>query len=132
MRWLVMMSRMILERGVYQSSSSYVRPTPGKGICFHFFSCLVRHADETLLKTTAKSTGVSLTVKLAQCKGCMLEKGIRTPIAKQTSNRSKPKVGRVFVELSGEKEFPAPGGKRGAIGSGMSTRVTCGFAFRAE
>ena len=45
----------------------------------------------------------------------MIAKSPRAPIAKQTSNRSDRKLGRVFVDLSGEKEFPAIGGKRYAI-----------------
>lgn len=44
-----------------------------------------------------------------------MAKGIRATIAEQTSNRSGKKLGRIFVDSSGEKEFLAPQGKRYAI-----------------
>lgn len=69
-------------------------------------------AHESLLKAAAKSAGIELPGTLRECEGCMLANGIRAPIAKQTSNRSDQKLGRVFVFLSGEKEL-LPHGRSG-------------------
>lgn len=73
------------------------------------------HSHEKLFNATAKPLTISLTDSLRECKGCMVGKRIRAPIAKQTSNRSDRKVGRDFADFFGEKEFPSLGRKWYAI-----------------
>ena len=89
--------------------------SPVKEVDINFFHSVCAHSHEKLLRATAKSMNFKLNGKLRECEGCMVSKGTRAPIAKQTTNRSDRKLGRVFVDLSGEKEFPAIGGKRYAI-----------------
>lgn len=55
--------------------------SPVKEAGFNVFHATLGHAHESLLKTTAKSTGVKLPGTLRRCKGCMLAKSIRAPIA---------------------------------------------------
>lgn len=76
------------------------------------FQAALGLAHESLLKATATSTDVKLPGTLRGCEDCVLAKGIRAPIAKQTSNRSDQKLGRVIAGLSGEKDLPAPRKKR--------------------
>lgn len=63
----------------------------------------------------AESMNFELSGTLRECEGRILVKGIRVLIAKHASNRSDQMLGRIFVDLTGEKEYAAFGGKRYAI-----------------
>ena len=100
--------------------------SPLKEVDIIFFHSVCAHSHEKLVRATAKSMNFKLTGKLRECEGCMVAKGTRAPIAKQTSNRSDRKLGHVFVDLSGEKEFPAIGGSVMRSFFGTIIRGACG------
>ena len=76
------------------------------------FHCVHGHANEFLLRETAKSLGVELLGRLRPCTGCSMAKGYRKPIANSTKSRATKKLGRVFVDLSGPKSIPSLLGKK--------------------
>ena len=76
------------------------------------FHCVHGHANEFLLRETAKSLGVELLGKLRPCNGCSMAKGYRKPIANSTKSRATEKLGRVFVDLSGPKSTHSLLGKK--------------------
>ena len=76
------------------------------------FHCVHGHANEFLLRETAKSLGVELLGRLRPCTGCSMAKGYRKPIANSTKSRATNKLGRVFVDLSGPKNIPSLLGKK--------------------
>lgn len=58
-------------------------------------------------------------------------KGIRSPIVKQTSHPSDGKLGRILVDLSGEREFPGLEGKRyTTIARDENSRYVCVYVLR--
>ena len=71
------------------------------------FHCVHGHANEFLLRETAKSLGVKLLGRLRPCTGCSMAKGYRMPITNSTKSRATKKLGRVFVNLSGPKIIPS-------------------------
>ncbi|CAM9165641.1 unnamed protein product, partial [Laminaria digitata] len=76
------------------------------------FHCAHGHANELLLRETAKSLNVELLRKLRPCTGCSMAKGYRRPIPSSTKSCASEKLGRVFVDLSGPKRTPSLLGKR--------------------
>ena len=70
------------------------------------------HANEHLLKATARKLGVTLTGTLKPCVGFSMAKGLRNSVHKTTSTRAKKKLRRLFVDLSGPKSTPAMSGKK--------------------
>ena len=71
------------------------------------FHCVHAHANEPLLRETAKSLNVKLFGKLRPCTGCSSAKGYRKSIPSSTKSRASEKLGRVFVDLSGPKRTPS-------------------------
>lgn len=69
------------------------------------FDSAIVHTRVSLLKATAKSMKVQLAGTLRECKECLLTRGIHAPLKEQTSHRSNRNLGRVFVELTEEKEI---------------------------
>ena len=76
------------------------------------FHCVHGHANEFLLRETAKSLGIELLGRLRPCTGCSMAKEYRKPIANSTKSRATKKLGRVFVDLSGPKSIPSLLGKK--------------------
>ena len=70
------------------------------------------HANEVLLRETAKSLGVELLGRLRTCTGCSMAKGYRKLIANSTKSRVTEKLGRVFDDLSGPKSTHSLLGKK--------------------
>ncbi|CAN0491946.1 unnamed protein product [Discosporangium mesarthrocarpum] len=54
--------------------------------------------------------GVKLTGKLEPCPGCAMGKSIRLAIPSRSTNRAVTKLGQLFMDLSGKKAVPSPGG----------------------
>ena len=76
------------------------------------FLCIHGHANEFLLRKTAKSLGVELIVELRPCTGCSMVKGYRKPIANITKSPATEKQGRIFVDFSGPKSTHSLLGKK--------------------
>ena len=52
------------------------------------FHCTYGHSHEVLLKKTAEQQGVNLSGELYECRGCLMTKGLRKPIARSTHIRA--------------------------------------------
>ena len=65
--------------------------------------CIHGHANEFLLRATARSLGIDLIGELRPCTGCSVAKGHRKSIANSTKSRATVKLGRVFVDPNGPK-----------------------------
>ena len=76
------------------------------------FHCVHGHANEFLLRETAKPLGVELLGSLRPRTGCSMAEGYRKPIANSTKSRATKKLGRVFVDLSGPESIPSLLGKK--------------------
>ena len=76
------------------------------------YHCIHEHANEFLLRETAKSLGVVLLGGLKPCTGCSAATGYRKPIGNSTKSRATDKLGRVFVDLSGPKSTHSLLGKK--------------------
>ena len=61
------------------------------------YHCIHGHANEFILRETARSLGVELIGELRPCAGCTMAKGYRKPIANSTKSRATEKPGRVLV-----------------------------------
>ena len=79
------------------------------------FHVLYGHANEQLLRDTAKRLCVELLGKLEPCAGCSMAKGYRKGIPNSTMKRATTKLGRVFVDLSGRKRTASLTGARYAM-----------------
>ena len=75
------------------------------------FHCVHGHANEFLLRETAKSLGVELLGRLRPCTGCSMAKGYRKPIANSTKSRATKKLDKFLVDLSGRKSIFFVAGK---------------------
>ena len=93
-----------------KSSSSnkraYAVLTPGQGskpksVDINDFHVCFGHAHANALRATARRLGIKLTGEMKPCKGCLMAKGRRRPIARQTLTRAKRKLERVYVDLAG-------------------------------
>lgn len=96
-----------MDAGSKQERTNQVVLTPGRSpvkevddICFNSV-CPQRH--EKLLKAIAKTMHIKLTGTLREFEGCMVAKGIRTPIADE-------KLERIILDLSGERKGSGFGG----------------------
>ena len=76
------------------------------------FHCVHGHANEFLLRETAKYLGVDLLGRLRPCTGCAMAKRYRKPIAISTKSHATNKLRRVFVDLSGPKSTLSLLGKK--------------------
>ena len=76
------------------------------------FHCVHGHANEILLRETAKSVGVELLGRLRPCTGCSMAKGYRETIANSTKSRATKKLDFFFVDLSGPKSISSSLGKK--------------------
>ena len=65
------------------------------------YHCAAGYSHESLLRKTAEQQGVVLEVKMMECKGCSMVKGLRGGIKQSTHTREDKELGRVFVDLSG-------------------------------
>ena len=70
------------------------------------------HVHEGALRKTAKQMGVTLEVKLHECKGCLLAEGIRMSIPSKTHCREDKRLSRVFVDLGGKKHVTSMRGNK--------------------
>ena len=77
--------------------------------------CTFGHTHEVLLKKTATPQGIAYSGKLHECRGCLMAKGLRKPIARSTHTRADKKLQRVFVDLSGPMAVQSIGGKRDTL-----------------
>ena len=76
------------------------------------YHCAAGHSHEALLRKTAEQQRVVLELKLLECKGCSMAKGLRRGIKQSTHTRADKKLERVFVDLSGPKMVKSDGGRR--------------------
>ncbi|CAN0387937.1 unnamed protein product [Scytosiphon promiscuus] len=74
---------------------------PPKAVTMDVNEChnIYAHANEALLRTTAKRLDVELTNEMQPCTGCSMSQAFRKGIARETKSRSDKKLGRVFVDL---------------------------------
>ena len=86
------------------------------------FHCVHGHANEFLLRETAKSLGVELLGGLRPCTECSMAKGYHKLIANSTKSRATKKLGRVFVYLSGPESILSLLGKNDMIVKDDCTR----------
>ncbi|CAM9974287.1 unnamed protein product, partial [Sphacelaria rigidula] len=86
-------------------------PPPVTSMDINMFHCIYGHANEQLLRNTAKHLGVTLEGNMHACTGCSMAKGYRKGIPHQTKKRASSKLGRVFVDLGGRKDIASVGGK---------------------
>ena len=75
------------------------------------------HTHPRLLRATAEQQGVKLDLKtkLLPCVGCSAAKGLSARLNKTTECRSDKKMGRIFVDESGEKPVASKGGRKYSI-----------------
>ena len=75
------------------------------------------HTHRRLLRATAEQQGVKLDpkTKLLPCVGCSAAKGLSARLNKTTEYRSDKRMGRIFVDGSGEKPVASEGGKKYSI-----------------
>ena len=75
------------------------------------------HTHPRLLRATAEQQGVKLDpkTKLLPCVGCSAAKGLSACLKKTTECRSDKKMGRIFVDESGEKPVASKGGRKYSI-----------------
>ena len=90
-------------------------PTTGVDINHHHRT--TAHTHPRLLRATAEQQGVKLDPKtnLLPCVGCSTAKGLSARLNKTTECRSDKKMGRIFVDESGEKPVASKGGKKYSI-----------------
>ena len=74
--------------------------------------CVHGHANDFLLRETAKSLGVELLGRLRPCTGCSMAKGYRTSIANSAKSRATETLERVFVDLNGHESSHSLLGKK--------------------
>ena len=69
------------------------------------------HVHEQLLRSAAKQLGVVLEESLRECEGCSVTKGLGKPIGRKILRRADKVLGRLFVNICGEKSVESIGGK---------------------
>ena len=90
-------------------------PTTGVDINHHHRT--TAHTHPRLLRATAEQQGVKLDpkTKLLPCVGCSAAKGLSARLNKTTECRSDTKMGRIFVDESGEKPVASKDGKNNRL-----------------
>ena len=90
---------------------------PTTGVDINHYHRTTAHTHPHLLRATAEQQGVKLDpkTKLLPCVGCSASKGRSARLNKTTECRSDKKVGRIFVDESGEKPVASKGGKKYSI-----------------
>ena len=90
---------------------------PTTGVDINHYHRTTAHTHPRLLRVTAEQQGVKLDpkTKLLPCVGCSATKGLSTCLNKTTECRSDKKMGRIFVDESGEKPVASKGGKKYSI-----------------
>ena len=76
------------------------------------YHCIHEHANEFLLRETAKSLGVEPIGELRPFTGCFMAQWFRRPIAHSTKSRATEKLKTVFVDLSSPKRTHSLLGKK--------------------
>ncbi|CAM9443784.1 unnamed protein product, partial [Ascophyllum nodosum] len=90
---------------------------PTTGVDINHYHRITAHTHPRLLRATAEQQGVKLDpkTKLLPCVGCSAAKGLSARLNKTTECRSDKKMGRIFVDESGEKPVASKGGKKYSI-----------------
>ncbi|CAM9359721.1 unnamed protein product, partial [Ascophyllum nodosum] len=90
---------------------------PTTGVDINHYHRTTAHTHSRLLRATAEQQGVKLDpkTKLLPCVGCSAAKGLSARLNKTTECRSDKKMGRVFVDESGEKPVASKGGRKYSI-----------------
>ena len=87
------------------------------GVDINHYHRTTAHTHPRLLRATAEQQGVKLDpkTKLLPCVGCSAAKGLSARLNKTTECRSDKKMGRIFVDESGEKPVASKDGKKHSI-----------------
>ena len=87
---------------------------PTTAVDINHYHRTTAHTHPHLLRATAEQQGVKLDpkTKLLPCVGCSAAKGLSARLNKTTECRSDKKMGRIFVDESGEKPVASKGGKK--------------------
>ena len=87
---------------------------PTTGVDINHYHRTTAHTHPRLLRATAKQQGVKLGPKtrLLPCGGCSAARGLSARLNKTIEYRSDKKMGRIFVDESGEKPVASKGGKK--------------------
>ena len=87
---------------------------PTTGVDINHYHRTTAHTHPRLLRATAEQQGVKLDpkTKLLPCVGCSAAKRLSAGLNKTTEYRSDKKMGRIFVDESGEKPVASKGGKK--------------------
>ena len=90
---------------------------PTNGVDINHYHRTTAHTPPRLLRATAEQQGVELDpkTKLLPCVGCSAAKGLSARSNKTTECRSDKKMGRIFVDESGEKPVASKGGRKYSI-----------------
>ena len=90
---------------------------PTTGVDINNYHRTAAHTHPRLLRATAEQQGVKLDpkTKLLPCIGCSAAKGLSARLNKTTECQSDKKMGRIFVNESGEKPVASKGGKKYSI-----------------
>ena len=90
---------------------------PTTGVDINHDHRTTAHTHSRLLRATAEQQGLKLNpkTKLLPCVGCSAAKGLGARLKKTTECRSDKKMGRIFVDESGEKPVASKGGRKYSI-----------------
>ena len=90
---------------------------PTTGVDINHYHRTTAHTHPRLLGATAEQQGVKLDpkTKLLPCVGCSAAKGLSARLNTTTECRSDKKMGRIFVDESGEKPVASKGGRKYSI-----------------
>ena len=63
--------------------------------------CSLGHADDAVLRDTARQVSIKVAGRFGYCVGCAGGKGIRNAITKSTSWRAEKQLQRLYADLAG-------------------------------
>ena len=87
----------------------FIGKRPASEVDINTFHVTHDHANESILRVTARQLGIRLTGELVPCAGCSMANGIRAVVPRSTTSRAKFPRELVHIDLAGPCETSIDG-----------------------